>query len=355
VLNTLTPPALPAAAEPSAATGVRASQTTSTALLADARGRIKRKLRLSLTDRCNLRCVYCMPDTPKWLPKAQILRRDEILRLVRLFVEELGITDIRLTGGEPLLRADVVDIVAALDALRPLGLERIAMTSNGGRLPQLAAPLRDAGLDDINISLDARTPETFTRLTGGGAVEPVLAGIDAARAAGLPVKINSVIIRDHNEHEVLPLLRWAMDTGMTLRFIEFMPLDGRGYWNTDRVFTQDEIVQALIPHHRIEAMPETDDPARYFRVDGRHRFGIISTISKPFCRRCDRVRLSSTGTLYSCLFSAAGADLRAPLRSGADDRALAQQIRGHVWHKEAGYAERPGYVERPITMHVLGG
>jgi cyclic pyranopterin phosphate synthase len=354
VLNTLNAPPPAAAVDPAAAASVRASSALASGL-ADARGRVKRKLRLSLTDRCNLRCVYCMPDTPKWLPKAQILRQDEILRLVRLFVEELGITDIRLTGGEPLLRADVVEIVAALDALRPLGLERIAMTSNGGRLPQLAAELRAAGLDDINISLDARTPATFTRLTGGGAVEPVLDGIAAARAAGLPVKINSVVIRDHNEQEVLPLLRWAMEADMTLRFIEFMPLDGRGYWNADRVFTQDEIVATLSRHHHIEALPETDDPARYFDVDGRHRFGIISTISKPFCRRCDRVRLSSTGTLYSCLFSAAGADLRAPLRDGADDHALVRQIRGHVWHKEAGYAEQPGYVERPITMHMLGG
>ncbi len=354
MLSTLNAPTTPSAAAP--ATGVRAQSPSAAAPgLSDARGRVKRKLRLSLTDRCNLRCVYCMPDTPKWLPKAQILRQDEIIRLARLFVEELGITDIRLTGGEPLLRADVVDIVAALDSLRPLGLERIAMTSNGGRLPRVADALRAAGLDDINISLDARTPETFTRLTGGGKVEPVLDGIAAARAAGLPVKINSVVIRDHNEHEVLPLLRWAMDADMTLRFIEFMPLDGRGYWNADRVFTQDEIVAALRQHHQIDALPETDDPARYFSVDGDHRFGIISTISKPFCRRCDRVRMSSTGTLYSCLFSAAGEDLRAPLRAGADDQALARQIRGHVWHKEAGYAERPGYVERPITMHVLGG
>ncbi|MFP5306617.1 MAG: GTP 3',8-cyclase MoaA, partial [Gammaproteobacteria bacterium] len=198
--------------------------------LQDARGRSKRKLRLSLTDRCNLRCVYCMPEHPQWLPREQILRREELLRLARLFVTELGIQEIRLTGGEPLLRADVVEIVAMLGELRPLGLERIAMTSNGIQLPRHALALRAAGLDDINISLDAFTPETFQRLTGG-AVEPVLRGIDAARAVGLPVKINSVAIRDHNEDEVLPLARWAVAQDVPLRFIEFMPLDGRGYWN----------------------------------------------------------------------------------------------------------------------------
>ncbi|MEW6169147.1 MAG: GTP 3',8-cyclase MoaA [Pseudomonadota bacterium] len=324
------------------------------AQLQDARGRNKRKLRLSLTDRCNLRCVYCMPEHPQWLPRAQILRREELLRLARLFVSELGIQEIRLTGGEPLLRADVVEIVALLGELRPLGLERIAMTSNGIQLPRHALALRAAGLDDINVSLDAFTPETFQRLTGG-AVEPVLRGIDAARAVGLPVKINSVVIRDHNEDEVLPLARWAVAQDVPLRFIEFMPLDGRGYWNAERVVREDEILARIGAHFDLEALPETDDPARYYRLDGRYRLGMISTISKPFCRRCDRVRLSATGTLYSCLFSASGADLKTPLRDGADDAALQRLIRGHVWHKEAGYAERPGYVERPITMHVMGG
>ncbi len=322
--------------------------------LQDARGRTKRKLRISLTDRCNFRCVYCMPETPQWLPREQILRREELLRLARLFVTELGITDIRLTGGEPLLRADAVEIVDALNTLRPLGLERVAMTSNGVRLTRHAAALRAAGLDDLNVSLDARTPEVFHALTGGE-VEPVLDGIRAARDAGLPVKINSVVIRDHNEHEVLPLLDWALSERMTLRFIEFMPLDGRGYWNAERVVGEDEILDALRTRHAVSALPQTDDPARYFTVDGDQRFGIISTISKPFCKRCDRVRLSSTGTLYACLFSAGGADLRAPLRAGADDDTLIQLVRGHIWNKEAGYAQRPGYVERPITMHVLGG
>lgn len=322
--------------------------------LADARGRRKRKLRLSLTDRCNLRCVYCMPEHPQWLPRDTLLDGAELQRLARLFVARLGISEIRLTGGEPLLRAEITQITTALDALRAEGLERLALTSNGVRLDRLAAPLRAAGLDDLNVSLDAVTPQGFARLTGGD-LAPVLRGIDAARAAGLPVKINSVILRGHNEDEVLPLVRWALAEHLPLRFIEFMPLDGRGYWNAERVVREDEILAQLAPHYTIEAEAPSDDPAHYFRIDGRYALGMISTVSKPFCRRCDRVRVSATGRLYSCLFSADGPDLRTMLREGADDNAIEACMRAHVWHKEAGYAERPGYVERPITMHVMGG
>lgn len=323
-------------------------------VIADARGRVKRKLRLSLTDRCNLRCLYCMPENPDFLPKAQILRREELLRLARVFVEDLGMQELRLTGGEPLLRKDAVEIVAALGELRARGLERIAMTSNGYYLPRFAARLKDAGLDDLNISLDAVTPEAFRKLRGGD-VEPVLRGIEVARAAGLPVKLNAVVIRSYNEHEILPLARWAFAQDLPLRFIEFMPLDGGGHWRRDRVFGQAEMLQMLGTEYDIRALPRTSEPASYFELDGRYRLGIISTVTQPFCSNCDRLRLSAVGTLYSCLFSAAGADLRAPLRTGADDAALAAQIRGHVWHKEAGYALRPGYVERPIVMHHLGG
>jgi GTP 3',8-cyclase len=322
--------------------------------LADARGRSKRKLRLSLTDRCNLRCVYCMPEHPQWLPRDALLTADELQRLAGVFVTQLGIDEVRLTGGEPLLRADVVDITARLDRLRGAGLGRIAMTSNGARLDRHARALHAAGLDDLNISLDAVTPQGFARLTGGE-LAPVLRGIDAARAAGLPVKINSVILRGHNEDEVLPLVRWAVAENLSLRFIEFMPLDGRGYWNVERVVREDEILAQLAPHYAVASEPATDDPAHYYRLDGRYALGMISTVSKPFCRRCDRVRVSATGRLYSCLFSADGPDLRTLLRDGSGDDVIETRVRDHVWHKEAGYAERPGYVERPITMHVMGG
>ncbi len=322
--------------------------------LRDARGRSKRKLRVSLTDRCNLQCLYCMPEHPKWLPREQILRRDELVRLVRLFVTELGVREIRLTGGEPLLRRDVVDIVAELHALRGLGLERIAMTSNAARLAPVAADLRRAGLDDINISIDSITPARFRELTNGD-IAPVQAGIVAARAAGLTVKLNSVAIRGYNDDELLPLLRWAYTQDLPLRFIEFMPLDGRGFWNREKVIEQAEILAMARQAFTVTPLPRTAEPADYVLLDGRFRLGIIPTISNPFCSSCDRVRLSATGELYACLFSAAGRDLKTPLREGADDQALASAIRQHIWHKEAGYAERSGYVERPITMHRLGG
>jgi cyclic pyranopterin phosphate synthase len=330
--------------------------------LRDARGRHKRKLRLSLTDRCNLQCLYCMPEHPKWLPREQILRRDELVRLVRLFVTELGIREIRLTGGEPLLRRDVVEIVAELDQLRGLGLERIAMTSNAVRLAPVAQALKDAGLDDLNISIDSITPERFNAMTRGQ-VAPVLQGISAARDAGISVKLNSVVIRGYNEDEVLPLVRWAYAENLSLRFIEFMPLDGRGFWTQEKVISEDEILRDIAAEFSVQRLPRTAEPAEYFLLgpkdakgEGAFRLGVIPTISRPFCSTCDRVRLSATGELYSCLFSEKGRDLKTPLRAGADDTALMREIRGHVWHKEAGYAARPqGYVERTVTMHRLGG
>lgn len=323
-------------------------------LLADARGRVKHKLRVSLTDRCNLKCLYCMPEHPEWLPKHEILRREELVRLVRLFVTELGITELRLTGGEPLLRKDVVEIVAELNGLRSLGLKRIAMTSNGWYLDRHARALRQSGLDDLNVSLDSRTPEVFQRLTGG-AIEPVLRGLEAARAAGLPVKLNAVVIRDYNHSEILPLLRWAYAEQLPLRFIEFMPLDGRGFWDRTKVVDESEILASIGDEFAFTALPRSHEPATHYELAGGYHLGIISTVSRPFCSTCDRVRLSAVGTLYSCLFSASGQDLRAALRGGETEAQLAERIRGHVWNKEAGYALRPGYVERPITMHHLGG
>ncbi|MGH8505511.1 MAG: GTP 3',8-cyclase MoaA [Stenotrophobium sp.] len=323
--------------------------------VADRRGRRKRKLRVSLTDRCNLRCPYCMPDQPQWLPKAQILRREELLRLIRLFVERLGIRELRLTGGEPLLRKDVDVIVGECGSLRSRGLERISLTSNGILLASRAAALVSAGLDDVNVSLDALDEAAFARMSGGhGSAAAVTTGILAARDAGLPVKINTVVMRGYNEQEILPLLRWARAQRVPLRLIEFMPLDGSGAWSAERVVAETEMLAPLRDEFTLEPMPVTDEPARYYRVNGDYTLGVISTISKPFCQRCDRLRLTATGELYACLFSAQGRDLRAPLREGADDETLLAAIRGHVWFKEAGYAST-GYVERPISMHTLGG
>jgi cyclic pyranopterin phosphate synthase len=323
--------------------------------LQDQHGRSKRKLRVSLTDRCNLRCPYCMPDHPQWLPKAQILRREELLRLLTLFVTQGGIKELRLTGGEPLLRRDLAEIIRECGQLRERGLERISLTTNGLLLPQHAEKLAEAGLDDLNVSLDALGEEAFARMSGGhGSPQQVLAGIRAVRDAGLAVKINSVIIRGYNEHEVLPLVRWACAEDVPLRFIEFMPLDGRGEWTAERVISEAEMLAPLRAEFQLEAQPETDEPARYYRVNQRYMLGVISTISKPFCKRCDRLRLTATGELYSCLFAERGRDLRALLRGDATDAEILASIRGEVWNKGKGYLAN-GYVERPISMHALGG
>lgn len=322
--------------------------------LADARGRVKRKLRLSLTDRCNLRCTYCMPEQPRWLPRKELLTRSEIVALARTFVRELGITELRLTGGEPLLRPDTLDIVRELDALRSEGLHRIALTTNGALLPRLALPLRAAGLDDLNVSLDAAEPDSFRALTRGE-LAPVLAGIDAARSAGLPLKLNCVVVRGRNEDQVLPLARWARERNLPLRYIEFMPLDGRGDWSRERVVDEAEIRERLAPLGVAERQPAGSDPATYYRLADGWRYGVIPTISRPFCKSCDRLRVDARGELYTCLFSARGHALRPLLQADDDGHALAAAVRHHVWRKDAGYAEQPGYVERPITMHHLGG
>lgn len=323
--------------------------------IADRRGRIKRKLRVSLTDRCNFRCAYCMPETPTWSPREQLLTRAELRQLVGLFVERLGITQLRLTGGEPLLRPDIEECIADFSRLRDKGLERISMTTNGTLLGLRAAGLRQAGLDDLNVSLDALEPHRFHALSGGrGSVADVLDGIERAMAVGLPTKINTVVLRDHNDDQILPLVRWAQAKGIALRFIEFMPLDNHGTWSSHRVVSEIEILDLLRQHYPVEALPRGNEPATYYRVGNGFEIGMISTISNPFCATCDRLRLTATGQLYACLFSSHDRDLRTPLRQGINDDGLEAIIRGHVWQKEAGYAST-GYVERPISMHALGG
>lgn len=323
--------------------------------LVDQHGRRKRKLRLSLTDRCNLRCAYCMPEHPEWLPRTELLTLEEMAQLARLFVQTLGISHIRLTGGEPTLRRGIDSLVGELQALRAAGLQRISMTSNATRLVQLAQPLRDAGLDDLNISIDARDPALFEKLTRGP-LQPVLDGIEAARTAGIPFKLNAVVIRDYNDSEIESLAGWAFEQGLELRFIEFMPLDNARQWSRERVVTESEILARIEKRFgRIEKLPRDSSPATEYHVGGQHRLGIITTVSDPFCGTCDRVRLTATGELFPCLFSGHGTSLRELLREGAGDAALAERIRTTVWKKENGFAAPRGYVERPITMHRLGG
>ena len=321
--------------------------------LVDQHGRRKRKLRLSLTDRCNFRCRYCMPEHPRWLPKKELLSREELVTLARLFVDS-GIEAIRITGGEPLLRVDAVECVAEVNALRAVGLKRISLTTNASHLAGKLAALRAAGLDDINISLDALDPARFKAMRGH-VIDPVLEGIDCAVKLRAPFKLNTVLVRGQNEAEILPLVAWAMERGAELRFIEYMPLDAPGHWSAMQVFPEAEILSVLRSRHRVQALPRGSEPATQYEIDGHYRIGIISTISNPFCSSCDRLRLTARGELYACLFSERGTELGKLLRGGADAEQLHKTIRAAVWNKEAGYAAKPGPIERPLLMHAMGG
>ncbi len=294
-----------------------------------------------------------MPEQPQWLSKSQVLTIEEITRLARVMIID-GITHIRLTGGEPTLRRGLLGCVRALDALRPLGLQRISMTSNASLLAPMVGALKAAGLDDLNISLDSTSEASFRRMTGRE-LAPVLEGIDAAVAAGLPIKLNTVLLRQDNGDQIVSLVEWARRRSLPLRFIEYMPLDAPGRWQRSEVVSEAEILAALRAHYEVVAVPRDHDPATRYRLADGYELGVISTVSNPFCASCDRLRITAIGELYTCLFAARGMPLRELLRGGASDEALLETVREAVWHKDAGYAARPGPVERPLTMHAMGG
>jgi cyclic pyranopterin phosphate synthase len=323
--------------------------------LSDRFGRTIRKLRVSLTDRCNYRCIYCMPECPVWSARDGILTYEEILRLVGVFVSPLGIEQVRLTGGEPLMRQNVAGLVGKLGALRRAGLRRISLSTNGALLVRHADELAEAGLDGVNVSLDSLSPQRFHDITGGGRLSDVMSGIESARRAGLLVKINCVVMRGANDCDVLPIARWAYDAGISVRFIEFMPLDSRGLWRPHLVFPESEILALLRREYTVSAQPRTQDPARYYLVNGRLEVGIISTVSNPFCARCDRIRLTADGRLLSCLFSESGVDLKTPMRSGATDAELEARIRAAVFAKPRGFIFKAAHPATRVGMHVLGG
>lgn len=321
--------------------------------LADSQGRVHRKLRVSITDRCNFRCPYCMPEQPRWLPASQLLRAEQIAALAKVFVEHHGIEAIRVTGGEPLLNKQLPEILQRLNALRAAGLQRLSLTSNAARLAALAQVLIDSGVDDLNISLDSLDSEQFRRLSRGRyGLADVLAGIHAARRVGLPVKINAVIIRDYNEDQVLPLLRWAMAEDLELRFIEFMPLDDEQMWSQDKVVSSAEMLQQISAEFSLEQQADDGSPARRYRLSSGQCFGIIATVTQPFCARCDRLRITATGELYTCLFGREGTLLSGLLDQPAE---LKQAIENAVMRKPPGYIAHPGYVEREVRMYHLGG
>jgi cyclic pyranopterin phosphate synthase len=327
--------------------------------LVDRFGRIATDLRVSLTDRCNLRCTYCMPaEGLDWLPKSEVLTDDELVRLIRVAVTLLGVTDVRFTGGEPLLRPGLEDVIAATAALRPR--PRISMTSNGLTLARRAAGLVEAGLDRVNVSLDTLDEARFHQLTRRNRLADVFDGMAAARAAGLtPVKVNSVLMRGVNEDEAVPLLRFCLDNGYQLRFIEQMPLDPQHGWDRSNMVTAEEILGAL--RQEFDLAPEPGDrggaPAERWLVDGGPAVvGVIASVTRPFCAACDRTRLTADGQLRNCLFSQSETDLRAPLRAGASDEDIAQVWRGTMWAKAAGHGiNDAGFHQPDRPMSAIGG
>ncbi|BCJ38957.1 GTP 3',8-cyclase [Actinocatenispora thailandica] len=327
--------------------------------LVDQFGRVATDLRVSLTDRCNLRCSYCMPaEGLAWLPRRELLTDDEVVRLCRIAVQQLGVRQVRLTGGEPLLRPGLVDIVTRLSGLSPR--PELALTTNGIGLARLAGPLRAAGLDRVNVSLDTLRPDRFETLAHRRRLPDVLAGITAAAEAGMtPVKINTVLLRELNEDEAPDLLDFALQHRLELRFIEQMPLDAQHGWRRDRMVTADEILAWLSTRHRLspDDRERGSAPAQTWLVDGGPaRVGIIASVTRPFCGDCDRTRLTADGQVRSCLFSRDEADLRGALRDGASDDELAQAWRTAMWGKAPGHAiNDPSFLQPARPMSAIGG
>ncbi|RHA37113.1 GTP 3',8-cyclase MoaA [Cellulomonas rhizosphaerae] len=325
--------------------------------LVDRFNRPHHDLRISLTDRCSLRCTYCMPaDGVPWLARSTMLSTDEIIRVARVGVEN-GITEIRLTGGEPLLRVDVVDIVRRLTALP--NAPEVSITTNALRLPALAAPLKDAGLSRVNISLDTLDRARFMELTRRDRLVETLAGIAAADAAGLrPVKINAVAMRGVNDDEVVALTRFAVDRGYQMRFIEQMPLDGGHTWDRVQMVTQAEILERLAGEFTLtEVEGRGAAPAELWYVDGGPQtVGVIASVTAPFCGACDRLRLTADGQLRACLFSEAEVDTRQILREGGTDADLVDAYLRCLAGKKAGHGiGEPGFHQPDRPMSAIGG
>ncbi|MFM7598453.1 MAG: GTP 3',8-cyclase MoaA [Actinomycetota bacterium] len=330
--------------------------------LIDTYGRGHRDMRVSLTDRCSLRCTYCMPaDFADWIPSAELLTTDELMTVLEVAIDE-GIDEIRLTGGEPLLRPDAVDVVRRIHSLpRP---PRVSITTNGLRLAAQAGALRDAGLERVNISLDTLDRERFKKMTHRDRLDDVLAGLAAAKAAGLaPVKVNAVLMPGVNDDEAVPMLRRALDEGWRLRFIEQMPLDAGGLWNRARMITAEQILDDLSSAFDLTPVPVRGSaPAEEFFVNGGpETIGIIASVTRPFCGNCDRMRLTADGQLRNCLFARDETDLRAILRDPdlTDDEirdGIRARLHSSVAAKLPGHGiDDPAFIQPPRPMSAIGG
>jgi len=320
---------------------------------------VARDLRVSVTDRCNLRCTYCMPaEGLPWMAKPEMLTDEELLRVVGVFVA-LGVRQVRLTGGEPLLRRSLPAVVRGIAGMSPR--PQIAMTTNGIGLDRLAGPLAEAGLDRVNVSLDTVNPGDFLSLTRRDRFGDVERGLKAAASAGLtPVKINAVAMRGINDHSVADVLQWCLDRGYDLRFIEQMPLDAQHAWDREQMVGAEEVRARLSERFTLTAMPDEargSAPAELFLVDGGpSTVGIIASVSAPFCAACDRVRLTADGQVRNCLFARGEVDLRGPLRDGASDGELAALIQGEMWRKARGHGiGNPDFTQPDRPMSAIGG
>jgi len=324
--------------------------------LRDGHGRLIRDLRVSVTDRCNFRCQYCMPaEGLPWLERAEVLTFEEIERLVALFAA-MGVRDLRLTGGEPLVRREFPRLASMLAPL----VDDLSVTTNGFLLERDAEALVRAGIDRFNVSIDSLQRDRFFEMTRRDSLPRVLRGLEvlAQFPEAHPIKVNAVALRGFTEDEVLPFARFARSHPYEVRFIEFMPLDADHAWSLDRVLTGEEIRAAIDAVYPLEPEPrEPSATARVYRfADGRGRIGFINPVSEPFCGDCDRVRLTADGKLRTCLFSLRETDLRGPMRAGADDAELERVVREAVWRKELKHrVNEPGFVQPARTMSAIGG
>src|SRR5262245_11835151 len=333
--------------------------------LVDQFGRVATDLRVSLPDRCNLRCTYCMPDEGMvWLPKDTLLTDDEIVRLVRIATERLGVTEVRFTGGEPLLRPGIVSIVSQVAQLSPR--PRLSVTTNGIGLGRVAPALAAAGLDRVNVSLDTLRPERFLRLSRRRSLDEVLDGLAAADAAGLhPVKLNAVLMRGVNDDEAAELLAFALEHKYELRFIEQMPLDAQHGWRRENMVAGEDILAQLRAAYSLIPDPAERGaaPAETWLVEGFTGFdggpakvGVIASVTRPFCAACDRTRLTADGQIRNCLFGQEETDLRGMLRDGGDDEGIAEMWRKAMWAKRAGHGiDDPTFLQPDRPMSAIGG
>ncbi|GGF39721.1 GTP 3',8-cyclase [Microbacterium sorbitolivorans] len=324
--------------------------------LVDRFGRVHRDLRISLTDRCSLRCTYCMPEQGnEWLARQSILTADEIERVARV-AAGLGITTFRLTGGEPLLRRDLVDVVGRLSRI---GGVEVAMTTNAIGLERMLPALRGAGLSRLNISLDTLRADRFRELTRRDRLGDVIRGIRAAAESGMPgLKLNAVAMRGVNDDELVDLVEFAISVGAQMRFIEQMPLDAGHTWSRENMVTREEILEALSARWALAPIPGRGGaPAETWRIDGgEHRVGVIASVTAPFCGACDRMRLTADGQLRNCLFSEVENDLVPALRGSAPDAEIAMRLRASVWGKLPGHAiNDPSFLQPTRGMNAIGG